>query len=87
MSRCWCGPPGCSTPKNAAEWIPAGGLKSLMLRLQPSFDEAESGHRTFTQFLRSHDDVVDVRNADTGTMVHLRELGPVELARSTSPVD
>ena len=64
--------------KNAAEWIPASALKNLMLRLQPSFDEAESGHRTFTQFLRSHEDVVDVRTGETGTFVHLRELGPVD---------
>jgi hypothetical protein len=64
--------------KNAADWIPASSLKNLMLRLQPSFDEAESGHRTFTQFLRSHEDVIDVLTGESGTFVHLRELGPVE---------
>lgn len=64
--------------KTAAEWIPAGTLKNLMLRLQPSFDEAEYGHRTFTQFLRSLPDLADVRSTESGTMVHLRELGPAD---------
>jgi hypothetical protein len=62
----------------AAEWVTAGALKSLILRLQPSFDEADYGYRTFTQFLRSFPDLVDVRSAETGTMVHLRELGPAD---------
>ena len=64
--------------RTAAEWVTAGALKSLMLRLQPSFDEADYGHRTFTQFLRSFPDLVDVRSTETGTMVHLRELGPAD---------
>jgi hypothetical protein len=64
--------------RTAAEWVTAGALKSLMLRLQPSFDEAAYGHRTFTQFLRSFPDVVDVRSTESGTVVHLRELGPAD---------
>jgi hypothetical protein len=64
--------------RRATEWIPAGALKNLMLRLEPSFDEADYGHRTFTQFLRSFPDLVDVRNAESGTLVHLHELGPSE---------
>jgi hypothetical protein len=64
--------------KSASDWIPASGLKSLMLRLSPAFDEADEGHRTFTQFLRSHPDLVDVRTTDSGTVVHLRELGPAD---------
>lgn len=61
-----------------SEWISAAALKSLMLRLQPSFDQADHGHRTFTQFLRSLPSVVDVRSASSGTLVHLRELGPAD---------
>jgi hypothetical protein len=64
--------------RTAAEWTTAGALKSLMLRLQPSFDEAAYGHRTFTQFLRSFPELVDVRSTEFGTMVHLRELGPAD---------
>jgi NYN domain-containing protein/OST-HTH/LOTUS domain-containing protein len=64
--------------KRATEWISASALKNLMLRLQPSFDEAAHGHRTFTQFLRSLPELVDVRSTESGTMVHLRELGPAD---------
>ena len=64
--------------RTAAEWVTAGALKSLLLRLQPSFDEADYGHRTFTQFLASFPDLVDVRSTETGTMVHLHELGPAD---------
>jgi NYN domain/OST-HTH/LOTUS domain len=64
--------------RTTAEWVTASALKSLMLRLEPSFDEATYGHRTFTQFLRSFPKVVDVRSTESGTMVHLRELGPAD---------
>jgi hypothetical protein len=64
--------------RTTAEWVMASALKSLMLRLEPSFDEADYGHRTFTQFLRSFPKLVDVRSTESGTMVHLRELGPTD---------
>ncbi|MDP9220733.1 MAG: NYN domain-containing protein [Actinomycetota bacterium] len=64
--------------KSTSEWIAGSSLKNLMLRLDPAFDEAASGHRTFTKFLQSHPKLVDVRTGENGTWVHLRELGPAD---------
>jgi hypothetical protein len=56
-------------------WIAAAGLKSLMKRLSPAFNESTQGFRSFTDFLKAHPALVDVRSTDSGTMVHLRERG------------
>jgi NYN domain len=63
--------------KTMAEWVAAAGVKSLMQRLDPGFDEVADGFKTFTAFLRSRSDFVNVLQTESGTMVRLRELGDV----------
>ncbi len=40
----------------------AGQVKSAMIRLDPSFSEANFGFRRFTDFVRANDDLVDIIN-------------------------
>ncbi|MFF2632529.1 NYN domain-containing protein [Microbacterium sp. NPDC058021] len=43
------------------EWVNASAVKDLMRRMDPSFSEKELGHKTFTDFLREHPTVVELR--------------------------
>ncbi|MCR2812261.1 NYN domain-containing protein [Microbacterium sp. zg.Y1090] len=43
------------------EWVNASAVKDLMRRMDPSFSEKELGHKSFTDFLREHPKVVDLR--------------------------
>jgi NYN domain/OST-HTH/LOTUS domain len=71
-----------------ADWIAAAGLKSLMKRLSPAFNESTQGFRSFTDFLKAHAALVDVKSTESGTMVHLRERGELspELVHLLPPV-
>jgi hypothetical protein len=69
-----------ATEKSADGWTTAGALKSLMLRLDPSFDEKLEGHSTFTAYLNAHGDVIETRSADNITDVRLRAATPAKKA-------
>jgi OST-HTH/LOTUS domain-containing protein len=74
-----------ATEKSADGWTTAGALKSLMLRLDPSFDEKLEGHSTFTAYLKAHDDVIETRSADNITDVRLRADPPPKKASRRRP--
>jgi hypothetical protein len=59
--------------KSADGWTAASGLKSLMKRLDPTFDEKLEGHKSFTEYLRAHPDVVDVELRNKAAYVRLHE--------------
>jgi uncharacterized protein (TIGR00288 family) len=61
--------------KATTDWISAGGLKMQMKRLDPAFDEASLGFKTFSAFLKSVPEIVDFIPNRPGGQVYLRELG------------
>jgi hypothetical protein len=62
-----------ASQKSADGWTAASGLKSLMKRIQPAFDEKLEGHKTFTAYLRAHPDIVEVELRNKLPYVRLRE--------------
>lgn len=48
-----------SQAKNDADWQPSSAIKSQMLRMDPTFQERALGHKTFTDFVKSHGSVVE----------------------------
>jgi hypothetical protein len=61
-----------ATQKSTDGWTAASGLKSLMKRLDPSFDEKLEGHKTFTAYLRAHP-AVEVAMRNKSAYVRLRD--------------
>jgi uncharacterized protein (TIGR00288 family) len=57
----------------------AGQVKSAMIRLDPSFSEANFGFRRFTDFVRANDDLVELK-------VNKREGGDIRIALLDSEV-
>lgn len=51
----------------------AGQVKSAMIRLDPSFSEANFGFKRFTDFLRASDDIVDIKRSGNDFRVLLLE--------------
>jgi hypothetical protein len=66
--------------KGTDGWTTASGLKNLMLRLEPAFDEKLEGHSTFTAYLNAHLDVIETRAADNVTFIRLRPAGAAKKA-------
>ena len=54
------------------EWLNASTVKSQIKRLDPSFNEKSLGYRSFSDFLRSHADLVELDETSTTRMVRLR---------------
>jgi len=58
--------------KDDAEWLHNSAVKAQMKRMDPSFSEKSLGFRSFSDFLRSRDDVVELDESSTTRMVKLR---------------
>lgn len=58
--------------KDDAEWLHNSELKGQMKRMDPSFSEKSLGFRSFSDFLRSRADVVELDESSTTRMVKLR---------------
>jgi uncharacterized LabA/DUF88 family protein len=58
--------------KDDAEWLHNSAVKAQMKRMDPSFSEKSLGFRSFTDFLRSRSDVVDLDESSTTRMVRLK---------------
>lgn len=54
-----------------AEWLHNSAVKAQMKRMDPSFSEKSLGFRSFSDFLRSRSDVVDLDESSTTRMVRL----------------
>ncbi|MFT4134925.1 NYN domain-containing protein [Microbacterium sp.] len=52
------------------EWAVASALKDLIKRMDPSFSEKELGHASFTDFVKAHPAVVELR--EEGTIRYVR---------------
>jgi len=59
--------------KDDADWLHSSAVKSQMKRMDPSFSEKSLGFRSFSDFLRSRSDVVELDESSTTRMVRLRD--------------
>jgi hypothetical protein len=57
--------------KDDAEWLHNSAVKAQMKRMDPSFSEKSLGFKSFSDFLRSHSDLVDLDETSTTRLVRL----------------
>ncbi len=57
--------------KDDTEWLHNSAVKAQMKRMDPSFSEKSLGFRSFSDFLRSRGDIVDLDESSTTRMVRL----------------
>ncbi|MDR3662214.1 MAG: NYN domain-containing protein [Mycobacterium sp.] len=58
--------------KDDVEWLHNSAVKAQMKRMDPSFSEKSLGFRSFSDFLRSRADVVELDESSTTRLVRLR---------------
>jgi hypothetical protein len=58
--------------KDDADWLHNSVVKAQMKRMDPSFSEKSLGFRSFSDFLRSRSDVVELDESSTTRMVRLK---------------
>lgn len=58
--------------KDDVDWLHNSAVKAQMKRMDPSFSEKSLGFRSFSDFLRSRTDVVELDESSTTRMVRLR---------------
>ena len=58
--------------KDDTEWLHNSAVKAQMKRMDPSFSEKALGFKSFSDFLRSRTDVVDLDETSTTRLVRLR---------------
>jgi hypothetical protein len=57
---------------DADEWLNTGTVKNQMRRMDPSFNEKPLGFRSFTDFLSSRDDLVELDEDGSQRLIRLR---------------
>ncbi len=60
------------TGDNVDDWMPAGAVKQQMKRLESSFDEKTLGFKSFTDFVKSRDAVVELQEDGQNRSVRLK---------------
>ena len=60
------------TEKDDVDWLHNSAVKAQMKRMDPSFSEKSLGFKSFSDFLRSRTDVVELDESSTTRMVRLR---------------
>ncbi|MGV0646376.1 NYN domain-containing protein [Mycolicibacterium sp. XJ879] len=58
--------------KDDADWLHNSAVKAQMKRMDPSFSERSLGFRSFSDFLRSRDQIAELDESSTIRMVRLR---------------
>jgi len=61
-----------SLDKDDVDWLHNSAVKAQMKRMDPSFSEKSLGFKSFSDFLRSRTDVVELDESSTTRMVKLR---------------
>ncbi|WP_082703142.1 NYN domain-containing protein [Mycobacterium sp. IS-1496] len=61
--------------KDDADWLHNSAVKAQMKRMDPSFSEKSLGFKSFSDFLRSRQDLVELDESSTTRMVRLRSPG------------
>lgn len=59
--------------KDDVEWLHNSAVKAQMKRMDPSFSEKSLGFKSFSDFLRSRTDLVELDESSTTRMVRLRD--------------
>jgi uncharacterized LabA/DUF88 family protein len=57
--------------KDDADWLHSSAVKSQMRRMDPSFSERALGYRSFSDFVKSRDDVAELDESTTARLVRL----------------
>lgn len=57
--------------KDDAEWLHASQVKTQMKRMDPSFSEKALGYRSFSDFIKSREQVADIDESSTARLVRL----------------
>ena len=60
------------TEKDDVDWLHNSAVKAQMKRMDPSFSEKSLGFKSFSDFLRSRSDVVELDESSTTRLVRLR---------------
>jgi hypothetical protein len=63
------------TEKEDVDWLHNSAVKAQMKRMDPSFSEKALGFKSFSDFLRSHTDLVDLDETSTTRLVRLHSDG------------
>lgn len=59
--------------RDDVEWLHNSAVKAQMKRMDPSFSEKSLGFKSFSDFLRSRSDIVELDESSTTRMVRLRD--------------
>ena len=62
--------------KDDVEWLHNSAVKAQMKRMDPSFSEKSLGYRSFSDFLRTRTDLVELDESSTARTVRLRGEAP-----------
>jgi uncharacterized LabA/DUF88 family protein len=57
--------------KDDAEWLHSSAVKTQMKRMDPSFSERSLGFRSFSDFVKSRDDIAELDESSTARLVRL----------------
>ncbi|HEV7185977.1 MAG TPA: OST-HTH/LOTUS domain-containing protein, partial [Leifsonia sp.] len=57
--------------KDDAEWLHSSSVKSQIKRMDPSFSERSLGFRSFSDFIKSRDSLVDLDDSTTALLLKL----------------
>ena len=57
----------------ADEWLHSSAVKTQMRRMDPSFSEKALGYRSFSEFLKSRDDIAELEETGHERLIRLRE--------------
>lgn len=58
---------------DADEWLHSSAVKTHMRRMDPSFSEKGLGYRSFSDFLKSRDDIAELEETGHERLIRLRE--------------
>lgn len=59
--------------KSDEPWIPSSAVKNQMLKMDPAFQESALGHPTFTAFVKSRHNVVELKEDGLVRLLRLKE--------------
>ena len=59
--------------KDDVDWVASSGVKTQMLRMDPTFQEKPLGYPTFTSFLKSRGNVIELKEDGLQRFIRLRE--------------
>lgn len=58
--------------KDDVDWMPSSAVKNQMLRMDPSFQESALGYKTFTEFVKSRHNLVELKEEGQLRLIRLR---------------